>query len=225
MSIDNFGDFTAALLETGFSMGGPNGEGVFTLCSKFGESVRWHTEDPETDPWEWRMRVLDESDDIAYAKVFFNKSGFITREWYPYFLAARRRGKRFEEAYADGEISHFAKRIYEMLVDNESLPFPALKRFGGFDKEDAARFEKALVELQMKLYITMCGRERKRSRYGEEYGWNATVFCRAEQFFDPEVFERAQGITPQQAQNAITAQIYKLNPQADARKIHKFIFG
>lgn len=26
--------------------------------------VRWHTGDPETDPWEWRIRVLDERDDI-----------------------------------------------------------------------------------------------------------------------------------------------------------------
>lgn len=225
MMIQNFGDFTTALLEAGFSLGGPNGEGVFTLCSRFGDSVRWHTEDPETDPWEWRMRVLDERGDIAYAKVFFNKSGFITERWYPYFLAARRRGKSFEEAYTDGEISHFAKRIYTLLADNECMSFPALKQFGGFSKEDSARFEKALVELQMKLYITMCGRQRKRSRYGEEYGWNATVFCRTEHFFGSEVFERAQGITPQEAGETITAQIHKLNEQADARKIHKFIYG
>ena len=31
--------------------------------------------DPETDPWEWRIRVLDERDDIAYAKLFYKKSG------------------------------------------------------------------------------------------------------------------------------------------------------
>lgn len=225
MSIDNYGDFTAALLEAGFSLGGPNGEGIFTLCSLFGGSVRWHTDDPETDPWEWRMRVLDERDDIAYAKVFFNKSGFITRAWYPYFLAARRRGKDFEEAYADGEISHFAKRIYTLLSDNESLPFHVIKRLGGFGKEDSARFEKALVELQMKMYITMCGRERKRSRYGEEYGWNSTVFCTTDSFFGGSVLDEAAGITPQEAEKMITAQIIKLNPDANAKKIGKFIYG
>jgi len=225
MSIDSYGDFTLALLEAGFSLGGPNGEGIFTLCSRFGESVRWHTEDPETDPWEWRMRVLDERNDIAYAKVFFNKSGFITEQWYPYFLAARRRGKSFTEAYEDGEISHFAKRIYTLLLDNESLSFPALKQLGGFSKEDASRFEKSLVELQMKMFVTMCGRQRKRSRYGEEYGWNATVFCTAENFFGTDVFERAAGITPQEAQKVITAQINKLNPQAEGKKIRKSLFG
>lgn len=223
--IENYGDFIAALLEAGFSPGGPNGEGIFTLCSAFGVGVRWHTEDPETDPWEWRMRVLEERDDIAYAKVFFNKSGFITREWYPYFLAARRRGKSFEEAYADGEISHFAKRIYTLLGENESLSFPELKLLGGFAKEDAARFEKALVELQMKMYATMCGRQRKRSRYGEEYGWNATVFCTCDRFFCKDVFEQAAGLTPKDAQNAITAKIFQLNSRADTKKIHRFIYG
>ncbi len=69
-------------------------EGVFTLSDAFGESIAWHTEDPETDPWEWRIRVLDEYTDIAYGKLFFRKSGYITKEWYPYFLAVRRGKKR-----------------------------------------------------------------------------------------------------------------------------------
>jgi hypothetical protein len=72
--------------------------------------------------WEWRMRVLDERDDIAYSKVFFRKAGYITREWYPYFLAVRRKGLTFDETYADGVFSHEAKRIYEVL--REGIPVP-----------------------------------------------------------------------------------------------------
>jgi len=41
--------------------------------------VRWHTGDPGTSPWEWRIRVLDERDDIAYPKRFYKKSGYITK--------------------------------------------------------------------------------------------------------------------------------------------------
>lgn len=72
--------------------------------------IKWHT----GDPWEWRMRVLEERDDIVYAKLFFRTSGFITKEWYPYFYAVRRQGETFEEAYENGTISQMAKRIYEI---------------------------------------------------------------------------------------------------------------
>ena len=46
------------------------------------------------------MRVLDERNDIADTTLFFKKSGFITKEWYPYFLSAERffGGAVFEEA-------------------------------------------------------------------------------------------------------------------------------
>jgi len=225
MSIQNFNDFTTALLDAGFSVGGENSEGIFSLCSLFGSQIAWHTDDPETDPWEWRMRVLEERDDIAYAKVFFNKSGFITKEWYPYFLAVRRGGKSFEEAYTDGTISHFAKRIYTLVSDNENLPFHLIKKFGNFSKEDNPRFERAVVELQMKMYITMCGRQRKASHFGEEYGWSSTVFCTTESFFGSDVFNNAEKITEQEAIEKITAQVYKLNPAANAKKILRFIRG
>lgn len=57
-------------------MGGGNAKGVFALIpfdwreEPPGCPVRWHTGDADTDPWEWRMRVLEERDDVAYAKVF-----------------------------------------------------------------------------------------------------------------------------------------------------------
>ena len=66
------------------------------------------------------MRVLEERDDIAYAKLFFKKSGFITREWYPYFLSARRSGFSFEDAYYGGTISNAAKRVYDAICSTAS---------------------------------------------------------------------------------------------------------
>ena len=95
--IRSFSEFCTVLLSAGFSgaVGGKD-DGVFGLF-RYGlgaqdeGSIHWHTGDPETDPWEWRMRVLYERDDIAYSKVFFRKAGYITREWYPYFLVARRK--------------------------------------------------------------------------------------------------------------------------------------
>jgi len=229
-NIQNYEDFIKALLAAGFSMGGANSEGIYSIITwdwqeeaPYETPVRWHTGDLETDPWEWRMRVLDERNDIAYGKLFFKKSGYITKEWYPYFLAARRGGKSFEEEYQAGNISFLAKKIYELICEYGSLPVHGLKALAGITKEDKAKFDKALVELQGKLYLTMCGRQQKLSQKGEEYGWSSTVFCRTENFFGQEVFEKAEQMTSKEAAEAITAQILRLNPDADPKKIRKFI--
>ena len=221
--IVSFGDFINALYETGFTVGGSNGEGVFTLAWRYGENIQDHTENPETDPWEWRMRVLNECDDIAYSKLFFNKSGYITKAWYPYFLAARRAGKDLRDAYFSGTISHIAKRIYEIVEQHETIPLHIIKREGNFGKEDKSKFDRAITELQMKMYITMCGNARKLSVKGGEYGWSSTMFCTVERFWNESVFEKASAITQEEAIEKIIKKIYLLNPNAEDKKINKFI--
>jgi len=171
------------------------------------------------------MRVLDERSDIAYGKMFFKKSGFITKEWYPYFLAVRRGGMSFDEAYENGTISHFAKRIYDVVYSNGAMPLHGVKEIAGFTKDEKSGFDRAITELQMKMYITMCGRQQKRSEKGMEYGWASTVFCTTEQFFGKTVFDEAAKISEDEAFEKIKAQILKLNPSAQDKKISKFIFG
>ena len=230
--IQNYDDFVQVLLEAGFSMGGGNSEGVFAAVSwnwqeqpPYETPVRWHTGSPETDPWEWRMRVLNERSDIAYAKVFHKKSGFISKKWYPNFLVVRRGNISFEEDYENGTISHYAKRIYETFSNQGTLPLHAIKQLGGFGKEEKSQFERALVELQMRMYLTMCGRQQKLSKKGEEYGWSSTVFCKVEDFWGEDIFERAAKLDKQSAVQSITEQICLLNPSADKKKILKFITG
>ena len=229
--MNNYADFCRELLEAGFTLGGGNDEGVFTLLPHGwneqppDSQLQWHSGNPDIDPWEWRIRVLDERTDIAYAKPFFKKSGYITKAWYPYFLAARRQGKSFDAQYQAGHISHFSKRIYDVLRDGGAVPLHGLKSLGGFAKEDKSKFDAALVELQMGLFITMCGRQQKISIQGQEYGWASTMFCTTESFWGRSVFEEAAKITPKDARNAIAAQIDKLNPNAVAKKVEKFIWG
>ena len=229
MTLNNFDDFVAMLLQAGFSTGSGNAEGIYAVVPftwdeipPFKTRVRWHTGDPETDPWEWRIRVLEERDDIAYSKIFFKKSGYITEEWYPYFLAARRKGMDFDEEYARGVVSHNAKRIYSAVKDAPALPVHEIKRLGGFSREEKSKFEAALIELQMKLYITMCGAKQKVSTTGEEYGWPSMAFCTVEKFWKKAVLEKARKMSIKEAVDKITEQIYKLNPTADAKKIKKF---
>lgn len=232
IQIGSYSDFLCALREAGFSMGGGNSEGVYAAIPwswneepPYATPVRWHTGDPDTDPWEWRMRVLDEQCDIAYGKIFFKKSGFITKEWYPYFLAVRRDGMSFDEAYLSGVISRYEKRIYDAVREHETLPLEAVKRVGGFGKDEKSAFDRALTELQMKMYLTMCGSRQKISQMGMEYGWSSTVFCTTEQYFGEEVFMEAAKLDKEQAAEKIAKQAFRLNPEAQPKKVMKFIQG
>ena len=221
-------DFCSELMKAGFSLGGGSDKGIFAIVpfdwteQPEDTPVRWHTGEPDTDPWEWRMRVLEERSDIAYGKVFFRSSGFITEEWYPYFLAARRQGMTFEEAWQAGRISDLARRIYQAVSENGRTPMHDIKRLAGLIGETSAHIEKAMTDLQMMMYLTICGRQQKKNMYGEPYGWSSTVFCTPEEFWHTDSFSLP---SEDEAEQRITARVTELNPAAQARKIRKFIYG
>ena len=224
--VNSFAEFCEKLIENGFSMGGGNPKGIYGIVSFDwknpipGCPIGWHTGDPETDPWEWRMRVLEERDDIAYGKVFFGTSGYITREWYPYFLAVRRQGLTFEEWYDEGKAGQLEKRIYEAVEQNGHMALHDLKRECGITKETSGQFDRALTNLQKNLFITMCGRKQKLSRTGEPYGWNSTVFTTVEDFWGEDI---ALDIPAAEAYEKIRERILLLNPEAKEKDIKKFI--
>lgn len=228
--IRDFSDFCRELSESGFSMGGGNSKGIFALIDFdwtdqdwLDTPVRWHCGDPEIDPWEWRMRVLEERTDVAYAKVFFKTSGYITKDWYPCFYAVRRNGESFAEAYERGAVSAEAKRIYDIVSSGEAA-LHEIKAQGGFGREDKARFDRSLVELQMGLFITMAGRQQKKNKYGMEYGWNSTVFTTVEHFWEARGFTIPE-LDPKESYEKLRRQILKLNPAAEEKTIRKFIMG
>jgi len=225
--IQSYSEFLPALLQAGFSFAyGGNDQGLFSLL-KYDwtneppeSALKWFGDDPALDPCLWRMRLLSERDDISYAKVFFKKAGYITKEWVPYFLAARR-PKSFDEAYADGLITHYAKTVYDHLREHGPTPADRLK----FSKEDKKKYERAAEELQMGLYITLCGQDQKISSKGEEYGWASNVFCTTEEFWQEDVFTQAAAISPEDAEEKITQQILSINPDSPPKKMRKFIYG
>jgi len=231
MRLESYSDFVRILLNAGFSFSGGNADGIYAAVpfdwrsEPSGSKIIWHTGDPETDPWEWRIRVLQERNDVAYGKMFFRKGGFITRKWYPYFLAVRRKGMDFDTEYESGAVSYFAKRIYEAVREYGHTPYHEIKRLGRFSREDNSRFERALVELQMKLYLTISGEQPKTSANGVEYGWPSTVFCTTEMFWGGEVFAEADEMISHEAEEAVIERILELNPAADERKMLKFIRG
>ena len=223
----SFSDFVAAIKDAGFS----GDKEVFSVMQwNFAEGppydtpVRWFTGDPETDPWEWRARVTEENTGISYGKVFFRKMGFISSEWAPYFLAARRR-QSFAEAYGEGKLSLLAKRLYEMIAENEAVPAHVLKKELGIGKAEKSAFERTLVELEMGMFITHNGRQQKISKQGVPYSWTSAVFSTAEHFWGEDVILHAESIDAADAEESITARVFELNPKADPVLVRKFIRG
>jgi len=229
--INNYNDFISALRKAGFSgaIGGRD-DGVFGLF-RYGwgaekeTGIHWHTGDPDTDPWEWRIRVLTEQNDIAYSKVFFRKAGYITKEWYPYFYAARRGDKTLEDEYYDGLISNLAKRIYDTVLENDRLPVHRIKQIAGISRDEKSKFDSALTELQMKMYLTICDIYYNISQKGEQYGFSSTVFCTPELFWGKDIIIEAECIDEDEAIEVIKNQLLYLNPNTSKTKILTFITG
>ncbi|OPJ63811.1 hypothetical protein CLORY_09950 [Clostridium oryzae] len=204
-------------------MSGSNGEGIFSLSTYFSENIIAHTGDKETDPWEWRIRGITECDDLLYGKLFFNKGGWITKKWLPYFMSVRRAKQTFDEMYYGGLVNNTAKRIYHLICDTPNLSLQEIKNMGGFDKSQKYEFDAALNMLQMKMFVTISGEKYKLSKDGKQYGWPVTTFCRIEDFWGEEVFDLSCSIGFQEAVDKITEQILVLNPKAESKAISKFI--
>lgn len=205
-------------------MGGMNGEGIFTLCDYFGDNIRWHTQNIDTDPWEWRSRILSEHNDIVYSKLFFKKCGYITMEWYPYLYVIRRGEKTFQDEYKNGNLSYVEKKIYNYLTDNEGAPLHIIKQNCVYSSEDSYRFQNAIINLQMKMYITTSGQARKTTKCGNEYGWHSMSYCTVDSLFR-DLKEKTVGLKMKDAYAAVENHVYSINPLANPVKVKKFILG
>ena len=86
--IQNYDEFITELHRAGFSLGGGSSKGIYAAVpfdwteQPAGTQVRWHTGEPDTDPWEWRMRVLEERSDIASATLPGYAANFTSGSYY-----------------------------------------------------------------------------------------------------------------------------------------------
>lgn len=217
-AIHNYADFVKALRLAGFSMGGENGEGIFTLCDCFAPNIQWHTGDAETDPWTYRMRVLSEKERIGYGKIFLQKGGYLTREWAPYFIVLRRSGAALQDMYQEGRVTHLEKQIYGLVEEKGEAALHEIKAVVS-DKG----LETALARLQTSMYLTISGQTMKLSKDNLPYGWPVTTFCTTETFWGPDITKAAAALSKDEAREAITRQIKVLNPEAQEKAIRRFL--
>ncbi|PWK07921.1 AlkZ-related protein [Tumebacillus permanentifrigoris] len=143
----------------------------------------WHT-GAETDPWLWRDRVAGEGV-AAYGRFFKKKPILVSLELYPYLQAVLRDELTVEERYADGKLSHAAKKVYEAVAADGGIDTKALRKVVGMqDKDSKNDYDKALVELQESGDLVIAGIAERLNDQGQKNGWNSTCYELADRWLE-----------------------------------------
>jgi hypothetical protein len=218
--ITEYSKFTSIVEDLGF-MTLSNNCIDFTNLSGLTVEEQWHTDLP-SDPWQWRVNI-EKDHKAAYAKLFDKKPGFISLEWYPIFLAARRKGRSFSEIYSEGLISSYSKQIYDLFKYHKTLAVHEIKSLGGFTKDLNSKYENAMCELQMWMFITVNGTKQKISAKGEPYGWPSTAYSTIEAWAGDQLIEEAADIKPEDAIDEIIMRVKDVIPNGEMKKIRRFV--
>jgi hypothetical protein len=119
-----------------------------------------HHDYPLQLTWEWKD-TLPSQGQVYYGKVLRNKPTFISLSLLPYFYALTGNTGEEEEylyLYQEGKLSDEARRIYEVLRRLGPSTTGVLRREGGlYGRDKAARFDRALLELQRSFLIVKSG--------------------------------------------------------------------
>ena len=192
----------------------------FFSCDLSGFSVEenvsplyWWTGDKANDPWEWR-EIIAETEDIAYGKFFNNKTGFISKEWFPYFANARRDGYDFDAAWDDGLVQRRYKAIMDICEDGQLHVGHELKKQAGFGKEGYKNFDGCIAGLQMQTYLLIKKFERKKNKKGESYGMAVSCYEKPEAVWGYDFVTSAYKEDPRESAERIVQRAKEMFPGA-----------
>ena len=219
--LTRYPDFVDLLGKIGFMPLTKNNLGLISLESVTTEDS-WHVGDKETDPWKWKDRIVCDRVGI-YLKLFAKRPGFISNEWFPYFFALYRNGEEFALFYEKGLYSSLAKDLYECIAQNGLIDGHELKLQLGITKESKSKFESALVELQTGFFVVIGNESRLISSTGREVSWPVLNYSTTEAWVGPELLQKAEGITSEEALEKIVSHVRELVPNATDKAIEKYL--
>ncbi|MGB8452197.1 MAG: hypothetical protein WCD89_07675 [Anaerocolumna sp.] len=219
--IKSYKELTELINQIGFLPLFKNNIDGFSVEERTSPEVWWSGSRDE-DPWEWREMIAAEGE-VAYGKLFNNKAGFVSREWYPLFASYRRDGYDFDSRYEDGLASKRCKNIIDVLSECESLPSYELKSLAGFGSNGEKGFDGAMSLLQMQTYITVRDFKKKRNKKNEEYGWSVAVYSLSEKLFGEECVKSAYQVSSAAAIQEIIKHLMDIVPSASYEDMAKCI--
>jgi hypothetical protein len=107
----------------------------------------------------WRLKdLLPTKRRVYYGKLILGKPSLVSLAHFPNFYAVHgpAHGEQYRDDYADGLLSRAAKQIMDALGEQHPQATKELKRRTHLDTSSRrAVFDRAIAELQRKLYITM----------------------------------------------------------------------
>jgi hypothetical protein len=162
-----------------------------------------HTHHDPYISFVWEMKdTLPAEKKIYYGKLLKGRPTMISLEFLPhFFVLAERSGTRDEylQEFTRGKLSAGAKEIMEALMDSWPQVTKGLKLATGMhSKGDRAAFDKAIAELQTKMFVV---------KVAEHYEPFTFVWAPLARVFPAEV-RRARRITPEAARLKILEQYF-----------------
>lgn len=182
----------------------------------------WWTGDPEQDPWIWR-EIIARSGEVAYGKFFGNKTGFISREWFPVFANYRRDGYDFDARWDDELANIRHKKIMDCFPGGEEYMGLELKRKCGFGKDGYKNFDGMITELQMQTYLVVRDFRRKKNKKGGEYGMPVCIYCKPETLWGYEMVTSAYREDPAESREKIFRRVRERFPGASEKQMNKVL--
>jgi len=131
------------------------------ICGEARPLPRRHHNDPELHSlWRWKDELPSQG--LAfYGKLLRKRPTLISLELLPHFYALSENYGDLSDyllEYEDGKLSEEAKRVYEALLEHGAQPTSHLRRQAGLaGKANAARFDRAILELQLGFKIAKTG--------------------------------------------------------------------
>ena len=163
----------------------------------------WWSGDAAADPWEWRM-ILAEDADIAYGKFFNGVSGFISKDWFPYFAQLKRDGYDSDSAAEEGLLNRRLVKLMGAFKSGGEIIFSNVLKnetcLGG-------AFETALGMAQNKSFLICHSFAQRINRQGMPYGWHVARYCVPELKFGSGAVRSRYDMPVDDAREAVCSQV------------------
>jgi len=163
-----------------------------------------HTHHDEAISFVWRIKdELPAERKIYYGKLLRSRPTMVSLEFLPaFFLLSGRRGRRtdYQEAVRKGTLLPVARDILEALADSSPQSTRGLKlATGNQSKSKRAAFDRAIAQLQAKMYI---------AKVAEEYEPFGFVWAPMERAF-PVLARKIRSLTPEIARVRILERYFQ----------------
>ena len=181
----------------------------------------WFSDDAD-GPWEWKGPAA-RSGRCVYGKFFRNKSGFISREWFPDFANYRRDGYDFDARFDDDLASYKDKGVFDTISEHGELLSKELKKLCNYRKGGNKGFDTVITRLQMQTYINIADFVYMKDKYGQIYGWGVAKYSTPEAQFGYDFVTSAYRREPEESRERIIAHLKTILPDADTEQLLKLM--